>query len=158
MRPSAIPLVLPALPAALLTMAACAAEAPPPQIALARLTGSGCVAYPGQPIDRVCIPRAAREGTPIALEVEQRCASCSASIERCTVSVEGRDVTLSLDGRSCTVDRACSEACTNRRAVCRLPALALGRYTLRYADRSGRVDVLEVAAGGAERCALDDGA
>ncbi len=141
-----------------LLLAACASDPPPPRIPLARLAGTDCVAYEGQPLDRVCVPRAARENTALVLEVEERCGSCATTVDRCTVTVEGRDVILSLDGKSCQRSSACAEVCTKRRVACRVPALGGGRYTLRYGDGSGRVAVLEVAAGGAAQCALDDGA
>lgn len=141
-----------------LLLAACESDPPPPRIPLARLAGAGCVAYDGQPLDRVCVPRSARENTALVLEVEQRCGSCSTGVERCTVTVAGRDITLSLDGQSCQVAETCADGCTKRRIACRLPALPGGRYTLRHGDGSGRVDVLEVAAGGDTHCALDDGA
>lgn len=140
-----------------LVLAACESDPPPPQIPLARLQGTGCVAYEGQPLDRVCVPRAARENAALVLEVEERCGSCSTSVEKCTVTVDGRDITLSLDGKTCHVSGGCADVCTKRRVACRIPALGGGRYTLRHGDGSGRVDVLEVAAGGATQCALDDG-
>lgn len=139
-------------------LVACESDPPPAKIPLARLTGSGCVAWEGQPVDRVCVPRTARENSPLVLEVEERCGTCSTSVEKCTVSVEGRDITLSLDGRSCHVSSSCADVCIKRRIACRVPALGGGRYTLRYADGSGRMDVLEVGAGGAPSCTLDDGA
>ena len=141
-----------------IALGACAGDPPPAQIPLARLTGVGCIAYEGQPIDRVCVPPAARENAPVTLELEERCGSCSTTVERCTVTVDGRDILLSLDGQSCNAPRDCADVCTKRRTVCRLPALGSGRYAIRYADGAGRVDLLEIAAGGVSTCALDDGA
>jgi hypothetical protein len=135
---------------------ACGSDPPPPQIPLARLGTDRCVAYPAQPIDRTCLPRLAAENTPLALEVEERCGSCSSSIEKCAVTVAGKDITLSLDGRSCRVDEPCNASCTKNRAVCRLPALSAGRYNVRYADADGRVEPLEIGAGGVTKCALDE--
>lgn len=137
---------------------ACASDPPPPPaIPLARLSGEGCTAYPGQPIDRACLPRLAAENAPLALEVEERCGTCSSSVERCAVTVSGKDITLSLDGQSCAVHRECAEPCSKRRAVCHLPALPAGRYSIRYADAEGRVDPLEVGAGGVTKCSLEGG-
>lgn len=140
------------------SLAACAGEPASPAIELARLRSVGCVAYEGQPVDRACVPRAARENARFVLELEERCGSCATTVERCAVRVEGKEITLSLDGRSCNPREACADVCTKRRVACEIPPLPGGRYALRYADGSGRVDVLEVAAGGAVRCALDDGA
>lgn len=140
----------------LLLTIACS-DPPPPQIPLARLDDTSCVAYPAQPIDRACLPRLAAENAPLALEIEERCTTCSASVERCTVTASGKVITLSLDGKSCPVHRECSEVCSKRRAVCRLPALSAGRYEIRYADAEGRVETLEVGAGGLAKCVLDDG-
>jgi hypothetical protein len=131
-------------------------DPPPPRIPLARLTDEGCTAYPAQPIDRVCLPHLASENVPLALEAEEKCGTCSSSIEKCSVTVEGKDVTLSLDGKSCHDAAPCPEACAKRRAVCRLPALPAGRYNIRRADAEGHVEHLEVGAGGAVQCLLDE--
>lgn len=130
-------------------------DPPPAQIPLARLTDEGCSAYPAQPIDRMCLPHVANENVPLALEVEERCGTCSSSVERCTVTVEGKDVTVSLDGQSCHRTDPCPETCSKRRAVCRVPALPAGRYNIRHADAEGRVEHLEVGPGGATKCTLD---
>lgn len=151
-----IPLLLFFLLLALLVATACA-DPPPPQIPLARLRDEGCTTYPAQPIDRTCLPARAAENVALALEVEEKCGTCSSSVERCTVTVDGKDVTLSLDGQSCHTDKPCPEMCSKRRAFCRLPALPAGRYNIRYADAEGRVEHLEVGAGGARECKLDQG-
>lgn len=130
-------------------------DPPAPQIPLARLTDEGCTAYPAQPIDRTCLPHVASENVALSFEVEEKCGTCSASIERCTVTVSGKDVTLSLDGKSCQNAGPCPETCAKRRAVCRIPALPGGRYNIRYADAEGRVDHLEVGPGGGAKCTLD---
>jgi hypothetical protein len=143
----------------LLLAVACAAacsDPPPTQIPLARLTDEGCTAFPAQPIGRTCLPHLASENVPLAFEVEEKCGTCSSSIETCAVLVSGRDVTLSLDGESCHGKRPCPETCAKRRATCRLPALPAGRYNIRYADAEGRVVHLEVGPGGAHKCALGD--
>lgn len=130
-------------------------DPPPPQIPLARLTDEGCTAYPAQPMDKVCLPHVASENVPLALEAEEKCGTCSATIEKCTVTVEGKDVTLSLDGKTCHNAAPCPETCAKRRAICRLPALPAGRYNIRYADSEGRVEHLEVGPGGTAKCSLD---
>jgi hypothetical protein len=130
-------------------------DPPPPQIPLARLTNEGCTAYPAQPIDRTCLPRLAAENVALAFEVEERCGTCSSSVEKCSVTVDGKDLTFSLDGQSCHQPGPCPEVCSKRRAFCRLPALPAGRYNVRYADAEGRVEHLEVGAGGARECKLD---
>ena len=138
-----------------LPVAVACSDPPPPQIPLARLTDEGCTAYPAQPIDRTCLPHVAAENVPLAFEVEERCGTCSSSIEKCTVEVVGRDVTLSLDGKSCHNRGPCTETCAKRRAVCHLPALPAGRYNIRYADAEGRVEHLEVGPGGESKCVLE---
>lgn len=130
-------------------------DPPPAQIPLARLTDEGCTAYPAQPIARTCLPRLASENTALALEVEEKCGTCTSSIEKCSVEVSGKDIILSLDGKSCHRSDPCPETCAKHRAVCRLPALPAGRYNIRYADTEGRVDPLEVGPGGSSKCALD---
>jgi hypothetical protein len=126
-------------------------EVAAPQIALASLPAPGtCAAWVGQPVDRSCLPRTARSDTPLFLEVEERCAACGTSAERCNVSVEGRTVTLSLDGTTCEprAGVACQESCARRRVRCEVPALAEGRYVVRYGDIGGRVDSLDVVSRG----------
>jgi hypothetical protein len=146
---------IPLLASVLLFFSFACVDPPPPQIPLARLTTEGCTAYPAQPIDRTCLPPRAQENVALTLEVEERCGTCSASVERCTVTVDGKDVTLSLDGQSCHQEGPCPEACSKRRAICRLPALPAGRYNIRYADAEGRVEHLEIGPGGAAKCTLD---
>lgn len=104
-------------------------------------------------MDRVCLPHRASENQPLALEAEEKCGTCSSSLEKCTVTVEGKDVTLSLDGKSCH-NQSCGETCAKRRAICRVPALPAGRYNIRYADAEGRVEHLEVGPGGTAKCTL----
>ena len=137
-------------------LALACSDPPPPQIPLARLTDEGCTAYPAQPMDRVCLPHRAAENVPLALEAEEKCGTCSSSIEKCSVTVEGKDVTLSLDGKSCH-NQSCDATCGKRRAVCRLPALPAGRYNIRYADAEGRVEHLEIGPGGVAKCNLGEG-
>jgi hypothetical protein len=130
------------LPALILVACASAESAPP---TLARLDFEGCVPWEGEPIDRVCVPREAREGAPLTFEAAGD-ASCGSSVERCSVRVEGRDVVVSLGGRTCTTGPSpgCSRA--SNRVVCKLPALDVGRYRVRYDDASGRADTLDVVA------------
>src|SRR4051794_26009198 len=74
----------------------------PPQIALAAPAAPGtCSEWVAQPVDRTCIPRMATADAPLVLEIEQRCGACGSTSERCTVSLEGRTLTLSLDGKTC---------------------------------------------------------
>jgi hypothetical protein len=138
-----------------LLLAVACSDPPPPQIPLARLTDEGCTGYPAQPIDRTCLPHLAAENVPLTFEVEEKCGTCSSSIEKCTVEVAGKDVTLSLDGKSCHVTGPCTETCTKRRAVCRIPELPAGRYNVRYADAEGRVEHVEVGPGGSAKCILE---
>lgn len=147
-----------ALPAALLVIA-CGKE-PEPLFPLAAPAAPGtCTEWRGQPVDRTCVPRVARAGEPLVLEVEERCGACS-TVERCTVDVDGRTVTLSLDGRACEPPpgASCPEACGKSRIRCQVPPLLEGKYTIRYGDTSGRVDVLEVAEtpDAATTCVLDE--
>ena len=134
---------------------------PAPQIALARPPAPGtCSEWHGQPIDRSCLPRMAKAGAPLVLEIEERCGACGATAESCTVSLEGRTLTLSLDGKTCEPPTgiACSEACAKNRVRCRVPPLDEGHYVVRYADTGGRVDSLDVVWGrdAAIACSLDD--
>jgi hypothetical protein len=150
--------------AAVGTMAwACSpAEGVPPQIALAGPTAAGtCSDWVAQPVERTCIPRMAMADTPLVLEIEQRCGACGSTGERCTVSLEGRTLTLSLDGRTCEppVGSSCREDfCGKNRARCQVPPLPEGRYQVRYGDTGGRVDSLDVVVRGdaATVCSLDD--
>jgi hypothetical protein len=141
---------------------ACApADAGPPQIALARPPAPGtCSEWTGQPVDRSCLPRMAKAGAPLLLEVEARCGACGTTAESCTVSLEGRTLTLSLDGKTCEppVGSACGQSCARNRVRCKVPPLDEGRYVVRYADTGGRVDSLDVVWGrdAATACSLDD--
>jgi hypothetical protein len=142
------------IPLLLLLLSIACSDPPPPQIPLARLTDEGCTAYPAQPIDRMCLPHVASENVPLALEVEEKCGTCSSSIEKCSITVEGKDITVSLDGKSCHGQGPCPETCAKRHAICRIPALPAGRYNIRYADAEGRVEHLEVGPGGTAKCGL----
>jgi hypothetical protein len=125
-------------------LAACeSAETVPPT--LARLDFEGCVPWEGQPIDRVCVPREAREGATLTFEAAGD-ASCGSSVERCSVRVEGREVVVSLGGKTCTTGPSPGCSGSKERVVCKLPALDVGRYRVRYDDASGRADTLDVVA------------
>jgi hypothetical protein len=150
---------------AALVLGACAAacspgDGAPPQIALARAPEPGtCAEWTGQPVDRACLPRMALAGAPLELEIEERCGACGSTADTCTVSVEGRTLTLSLDGKTCEPPpgSSCHEACARNRVRCRVPALSEGRYVVRYGDPGGRVDSLDVVFrhDAATRCSLE---
>ncbi len=138
--------------------AACEENERPPQIPLAAMPKSGCTDVQGQAIERVCLPRMARESIPLTLEIEGACGSCGTRVEHCRVTVDAHDVTLSLDGKSCVASSTCAEPCGHRRVTCTLPRLDSGRYRVHWGDASGRVDTLEVSAGnGDSRCSFDQG-
>src|SRR4051812_44822537 len=95
MRPLALATIVAVLGA--VTIACAPGEAAPPQIALAVPAAAGtCSEWVAQPVDRTCIPRMAMADKPLVLEIEQRCGACGSTGERCTVSLEGRTLTLSL--------------------------------------------------------------
>ena len=122
-------------------------DAAPPQIALSHAPAPGtCAEWTGQPVERSCLPRMARAGAPLELEIEERCGACGSTADTCTVTLEGRTLTLSLDGRTCEPrpGSSCHEACGRNRVRCKVPALAEGRYMVRYGDPGGRVDSLDV--------------
>lgn len=138
-------------------------EAAPPQIALAApLAPGACAEWIGQPVDRSCVPRMAMADTPLTLEVEERCGACGTTAETCNVSLEGRTLTISLDGKTCEPPAgvACSEACAKNRLRCNVPSLPQGRYIVLYGDPGGRVDSLDVVSrsDAATACSLDDAA
>lgn len=141
---------------------ACApGEGTPPQIALAAPPAPGtCADWIGQPVDRSCLPRTAMSDTPLVLEVEERCGACGTTAEKCNVSVEGRTIVLSLDGKTCEPPAgvACNEACAKNRVRCKVPALPEGRYMVRYGDPGGRVDSLDVVSSreAPTGCTLDE--
>ena len=144
-----------------LVVACTPGEAVPPQIALAAPPAPGtCADWIGQPVERSCIPRMAMAETPLVLEVEERCGACGTTAEKCSVSVEGRTITISLDGKACEppVGVACREACAKNRVRCKVPPLLEGRYVVRYADPGGRVDSLDVVSrrDAATACSLED--
>jgi len=144
-------------------VAACSPSEMRGPIALAGPAAPGtCVEWNGQPVDRTCIPRMARADEPLVLEIEERCGACGSTVERCGVVVDGRTLTLSLDGKACepAAGTHCPETCAKNRIRCQVPPLPEGKYEVRYGDTSGRLDVLEVAPspGAATTCALDDGA
>ena len=136
-------------------------DAEPPKIALAAPPAPGtCAEWTGQPVDRSCIPRMAKAGMPLELEIEERCGACGTTAERCSVSVEGHVVTFSLDGKTCEPPAgvACSEVCGKNRVRCRVPPLAEGQYEIHYGDTSRHVDHLDVVLrrDAATSCTLDD--
>lgn len=124
------------------------AEAPPPAPIerFEPMAAGTCREWTGQPIDRVCVPRVVRENAKLTLEISESCGACGTTAERCTVTVDEKNVTLSLDGRVCEPPPGaqCADACARRRVVCRIPPLQSGRYLLRWGDMSGRVDTLDV--------------
>jgi hypothetical protein len=133
---------------ALVAFACTPGDGPPPQIALATPTAAGmCTEWLAQPVERTCIPRMAMADQPLELEIEQRCGACGSSSERCAVSLEGKTLVLSLDGKTCepAVGASCDESfCARNRARCHVPPLPEGRYQVRYGDTGGRVDSLDV--------------
>lgn len=144
-----------------LSSACSPSDAAPPQIALSRAPEPGaCAEWTGQPVDRSCLPRMARAGAPLELEIEERCGACGTTADACTVSLEGRTLTLSLDGRACEprAGSSCHESCARNRVRCKVPPLAEGRYTVRYGDPGGRVDSLDVVLrrDAATTCSLED--
>jgi hypothetical protein len=147
---------------AFVAFVACApGDGAPPQIALAQPMAPGtCTEWTSQPVERSCLPRMAMSGAPLVLEIEERCGGCGTTAERCTVSVEGRVVNLSLDGKTCElpVGEACQETCVKRRVQCQVPPLEEGRYLVRYGDPAGRVDSLDVVPSreASTGCTLDD--
>lgn len=131
------------------------------QFPLARPAAPGtCLDWVGQPVDRTCVPRVARADAPLVLEIEERCGACGSTAERCTVTVDGKSVTLSLDGKACEpkVGAQCTEACAKSRIRCQIPPLSEGKYTVRYGDASGAVDTLSVVQqpDATTSCILDD--
>ena len=136
-------------------------DAGPPQIALAAPPAPGtCAEWTGQPVDRSCVPRMAKAGMPLVLEIEERCGVCGTTAERCSVAVDGHVISLSLDGKTCEPPPgvACSESCGKNRVRCKLPPLAEGRYEIQYGDTSRRVDTFDVVHrhDAATACTLDD--
>jgi len=129
------------------------------QIALATPAAPGaCKEWIGQPVDRTCIPRMAMADRPLVLEIEERCGACGTTAERCTVTLEGRTITLSLDGKACepAAGTACREICGRNRVQCKIPALPEGRYTVLYGDTSGRVEHFDATSGdGPTACKLE---
>ena len=125
---------------------ACEPEAPA-QFPMAKPAAPGtCEEWTGQPVERSCIPRMARAGKPLVLEIEERCGVCGTTAERCTVSVEGHVIAISLDGKTCEPPAGvgCSEVCGKNRVRCKVPALEEGRYEVHYGDTSRRVDTFDV--------------
>lgn len=139
------------------TSAACSPEVSN-QIALATPAAPGkCKEWIGQPVDRTCIPRIAMADRPLVLEIEERCGACGTTAEQCSVTLEGRTITLSLDGKACEppAGMACRETCGRNRVQCKIPALPEGRYTVLYGDTSGRVDHFDATSGdGPTACRL----
>jgi len=132
-----------------------------PQIALTRPQEPGtCAEWTGQPVDRTCLPRMALAGAPLELEIEERCGACGSTADTCSVSLEGRTLTLSLDGKTCEPPpgSSCREACARNRVRCKVPPLSEGRYMVRYGDPGGRVDSLDVVLrrDAATKCSLED--
>jgi hypothetical protein len=124
----------------------------------APLAPGQCTEWIGQPVDRTCLPRMAMANRPLLLEMEERCGTCGTTAERCTVTVEGRTITLSLDGKACepAAGTACRDACSKNRVKCKIAPLAEGHYKVRYGDTSGRTDHIDVMSEGATACMLDD--
>jgi hypothetical protein len=159
MRPSSLVMLF----AAVGTVVACTpGDGVPPQIALAVPAAAGtCSEWIAQPVERTCIPRMVMADEPLVLEIEQRCGACGSTAERCTVSLEGRTLTFSLDGKTCepAAGSSCPEDyCGKNRARCHVPPLPEGRYQVRYGDTGGRVDSMDVVvrADAATACSLAD--
>lgn len=133
-------------------LAACANEASPPPITPFSMPRGGCVEDKGHTIERACVPRSVRESA-LVMEVEGCVNECSL-IETCSVQVDGREIVLSLDGKTCDAD--CDMSCRPHKVTCTTPKLDPGKYLVRYGDGSGRVDLVEVGfdEGAAARCSL----
>lgn len=162
MRPGLFATLLRAVAAAIVVAPGCTpGDGVPPQIALAVPTAAGtCSEWVAQPVERTCIPRMAMADHPLVLEIEQRCGGCGSTAERCTVALEGRTLTLSLDGKTCEPRAGVTcgdDFCAKNRARCSIPPLPEGRYQVRYGDTGGRVDSLDVVvrSDAATACALE---
>ena len=128
---------------------------------LARPAAPGtCLEWAGQPVDRTCIPRMARADAPLVLEIEERCGACGSTADKCTVTVDGKSVTLSLDGKACEPleGMPCAESCSKRRIKCEIPALSEGKYNVRYGDAAGEAETITVVQqpDAVTACLLDD--
>lgn len=103
----------------------------------------------------------AQADVPLVLEIEERCGACGTTAESCNVVLEGRTITLSMDGKTCEPPAgvACRDVCGKNRVRCTLPPLVEGRYVVRYGDTSRREDSFDVVSGrnAATSCSLDDG-
>lgn len=137
---------------------ACAETPAEPQIQRYEALEPGqCRAWQGQPIERICVPRIARQNVELALEISESCSPCGTA-DKCTVTVEGKEVVLSLDGQVCAPKPGaqCNETCARKRVVCKVPPLQSGRYIVRRADTSGDVNNLEVTtdATAVSRCSF----
>ncbi|MBS2013646.1 MAG: hypothetical protein JST00_12200 [Deltaproteobacteria bacterium] len=142
---------------------AAACEERQAQFPIARPAAPGtCIDWAGQPVDRTCIPRMARANAPLALEIEERCGACGSTAETCTVTVDGKSVVLSLDGKACEPKEGtqCTESCSKRRIRCQVPPLSAGKYNVRYGDAAGEVETVTVVdqPDATTTCILDDAA
>ncbi len=131
------------------------------QFPMARPAAPGtCIDWAGQPVDRSCIPRLARADAPLVMELEERCGSCGSTAEKCTVTVDGKSVVLSLDGRACEPKEGtqCTESCSKHRIRCQIPPLSEGKYNVRWGDASGEFETLTVVQQpeATTSCILDD--
>ncbi len=138
----------------------CESSARPSAYAETRAAPGTCLEWTGQPVERTCVPRIARADAPLVVEIEERCGACGSTAERCTVSIEGRSITLSLDGKACEPAQGaqCTEACAKSRIRCSIPALSEGKYRIQYADASGRLDYVELVQDptATTSCTLED--
>lgn len=111
---------------------------------------------------RVCVPATASPNKPISLQIDdpEGCLSCSTTVDKCTVSVEGSMIRLAMTALECksSGSPSCPAVCAIPSATCTIPPLAAGEYEVitNAADERNLPSLSLVVAEGATEtsCAL----
>lgn len=96
--------------------------------------------------ERVCVPGAAKANAPITVQAVAvgGCVGCGTTITGCKVEVAGKNITVSIESRSCTPAGVCNEACAIPQVTCTIPGLAAGSYRLDFGGGGPKGRQLEV--------------
>lgn len=97
--------------------------------------GTGtCNAGVALPATRACVPGVARSDTPLSIDIDTTvgCLPCGATLDPCSVSVDGNTITVGMSAQVCQTDpRRCPRICLIPATTCALPALPAGSYEVK---------------------------
>jgi hypothetical protein len=109
---------------------------PPP----AEIDGSVTCVTSKPAADVACVPGLAPANTAITIDVmaSEGCLGCFTTLEPCSVTVSGKEISVSLTAKTCAPNPApaCPAVCGLIRKTCEIPALPVGEYAVRVFGES----------------------